>query len=64
MTNELQILAARANISPAQAVALPAAITKMAQIVGMHERAFIAEATYRNAELRAYIASICAEVTA
>lgn len=64
MTNDLQILAARAGISPAQAIALPAAVTKMAKVAGMHERAFIAEATYRNRELRAYIANICAEATA
>lgn len=63
-TNELATLAARAGLSIPAASALPAVVTKMASAAGMHERAFIAEAAYRNAELRGYIAQIAEQVAA
>lgn len=61
-TNELATLAARAGISAASAYALPAVVTKMAAAAGMSERAFVAEAAFRNPELRDYVAQVAAQV--
>lgn len=63
-TNELATLAARANMTVAAATALPAVVERMAAMVGMHERAFVAEATYRNQGLLDYVARIAEEVAA
>lgn len=63
-TQEMAVFAARQNLSPAEAVALPALFEKAAQAAGVHVRSMIAEATYRNAELGAYLASVARKVAA
>jgi hypothetical protein len=56
--HELAVFAARQGLTPEQAVVLPALFDKAADAAGMHVRAMIAEATYRNAELGQYLASV------
>lgn len=55
-------LASKMMLTPAQAVALPTAITCAAGKVGMPESSFISECM-RISELSEYVASVCRSVT-
>jgi hypothetical protein len=63
-THELATFAARQGLTPAQAAYLPALFAKAADAAGMRVRPMIAEATYRNAELGQYLASVARKVAA
>ena len=61
---ELATFAARHSISPAEAVVLPALFERVAQKIGRPVRGLVADATYNNHGLGAYLASVAKEVAA
>ena len=58
----LVAFASRFNLSPAQAVVLPALFDKAASEVNMEVAALVAEATYNNRKLGEYLASVAVTV--
>ncbi len=62
MLNDLAIFASRFAIEPKDAYVLPALFERTAQIAGMPQRQFIAEATFRNEALGAYLANAARKV--
>lgn len=60
--NEYAIFAARFNVSPDHAFALPAVFEGAAAKVGRNPRALLAEATYRNNMLGRYLANVVSRV--
>lgn len=64
MTSELATFAARFNLGADVAYVLPALIENAAAKAGMHPRALVAEATYRNAPLGEYLADAARKVAA
>lgn len=56
-------LAALSGIAPADAIALPAAVERMAASVGMTQAAFVRECTV-NKPLRDYVAEVCRKAVA
>lgn len=64
MTNDYAIFAARQGLGPDVAYVLPALFDHAAQKVGMHVRALLAEATYRNPALGEHMAGLARTVAA
>lgn len=59
---DLVAFAGRFNLSPDEAVVLPALFEKAASEVNMPRAALVAEATYRNIKLGEYLAQVAREV--
>lgn len=61
-THEISIFAERFSVRPEVAYVLPSVFEASAKLVKMTPRALIAEATYRNHELGAYLANVAVTV--
>ena len=64
MTSELAAFAARYSLPASVAYVLPALFENAAAKAGMHPRALVAEATYRNHALGEYLANAARTVAA
>ena len=64
MLLDLAAFASRFNIAPADAYVLPALFERTAEMVGMNQRALVAEATFRNQALGEYLADAARKVAA
>lgn len=62
MLHDLTTFAARHGIVPADAYVLPALFERTAQLVNLPVRDLLAQATYRNAKLGAYLADAARKV--